>query len=110
MASYRNVVGATLYSATVSGVTPVLSAYLTLATMPFSFFTITVGAGLTATFQLMASDDGVNFLDTGMILPSASGSAVTIPVVGPGWAPYLAIQITPSSGSGSVVIKGSATK
>lgn len=110
MSNYRNIVGVSLYSGTVSGTSPVLSGYLTLATMPFAYFTVKVGAGLTASFNVMASDDGVNFYNTGMVLPASSGSAINFPVINPGWAPYLAIQIVPTSGSGAVSITGSATK
>lgn len=69
---------------------------------------INVGAGLTATFNIMVSMDGINYYDSGTILPSVSGSAKIFPVSYSGGFPYALIQITPSAGSGIVTITGAA--
>jgi hypothetical protein len=99
-----------VFNAVVSGSTPVQSLFFNMQGM-FSAqacWIIAVGAGLTATFQVMVSKDGVNYYDSGEILPSVSGSALTFPAEYSGSFPFVLIQITPSVGSGSVVITGSA--
>ncbi len=99
-----------LMNQTVSGASPVLSGSMSLRYMaaPDCAFLINVGAGLTATFQIMVSMDNKNFYNSGAILPSASGSAVIFPAEYTGPFPWVAIQVTPSLGSGSVLIQGHA--
>lgn len=99
-----------VFSATVSGTSPVQSVAFNMQGM-FSAqasWIINVAAGLTASFQIMVSKDGVNFYDSGQILPSVSGSAKIFPAEYSGSFPWVLVQITPSSGSGSVIINGSA--
>ena len=74
---------------------------------PQCCWAIIAGAGLTATFQVMVSQDNVTYIDSGLSLPSISGSAKNIWVEYDGGAPWALLQITPSSGTGSVVVKGS---
>lgn len=66
------------------------------------------GGSLDATLALLASDDGVNWGNTGIVLPAISGTAAIIPIELPTSFPYLALQITPSSGTGSVIATFSA--
>ncbi len=97
-----------LLNQTVTGTTPIQSIPLDLRNMGKATFHINVLAGLTATFLLMISGDGVNYVDSGAVIPSTSGSAQNIVWSDTVSAPYALIQITPSSGSASVVITGSA--
>lgn len=95
---------------TISTATPVQSSVFTLLSMSgaTAAWIVSVGAGLTATFNLMVSLDNVNFYDSGMTLPSVSGSAKTFPVQYGGGFPYVLIQVTQSAGSGTVKITGFA--
>jgi hypothetical protein len=99
-----------LLNQTVSGVTPIQSTVLNLQYM-FSAqaaFLVSVGSGLTATFQIMVSLDNKNFYNSGTVLPSVSGSATVFPVAYSGAFPYVLMQVTPTSGSGTVTITATA--
>jgi hypothetical protein len=67
---------------------------------------IAVGSGLTATFQIMVSMDGITYENSGQVLPSVAGSASTFIAQYEGAFPFVLIQVTPSAGSGTVLIKG----
>ena len=95
---------------TVSTSDPVQSSPFFLGGMfsPQVGYLVDVGAGLTADFQIMVSEDGVNYYDSGQILPSASGSAMTFIAQYSGAFPWVLFQVKQSAGSGSVIVRGSA--
>lgn len=73
---------------------------------------VKVGAGLTATFNLTLSMDGVTFVDSGQVLPAVTGSAINFPVEYSGAFSYCRLELSSVSGSGTVsvdsVAKGQA--
>jgi hypothetical protein len=69
-------------------------------------YLVNVGAGLTASFQLMVSMDGINYYNSGTILPGVTGSAYIFPVQSSVAFPWCLMQCTWISGSGSVLITG----
>jgi len=95
---------------TVSSSTPVQSTPFSLEYIanPQVAYVVTVGAGLTATFQIMVSDDGVNYYNSGQVLPSVSGSATTFIAQYSGAFPWVLFQVTQSAGSGTVLVEGFA--
>lgn len=99
-----------LLNQTISTSTPVQSSPLTLGYMAAAAaaWLVNVGSGLTATFQLMVSQDGINYYNSGQSLPTVSGSATIFPVQYSGAFPFALIQVTQSAGSGTVLITGSA--
>lgn len=109
MSSYKYIAPIQLFSASVTGSIPVISKPLSIPTIKVAGFLISVAAGLTATFQLMVSMDGNTFYDSGEVINPAAGAATVIPFnstyIG---FPYVAIQISPSGGTGNVTIIGTA--
>jgi hypothetical protein len=98
----------TLMNQTISGVTPVSSNYLDNRQNSLSHFMISVGSGLTASFSLQVSLDNVTFGDSGIGIPNASGTSVNLPVFIANSFPYIKIVVTPTAGSGTVIIKGAS--
>jgi hypothetical protein len=70
------------------------------------YYLVQVATGLTATFNIMVSVDGVNFYDSGQILPSVSGTAKNFVAEYTGGFPFVALQVTWGSGSGNVQVNG----
>lgn len=99
-----------VFNASVSGTTTLHSTRFDVGYMfsPLVGYLIAVGAGLTATFKIMISMDGVTYYDSGQVLPSVSGSASNFIAQYSGAFPYVRMDIIPSSGTGTVVIRGSA--
>lgn len=99
-----------IYNANVSGTSPVKSTPFDLRGM-FSAsvsYLVSIGSGLTATFQILVSMDGVNYYDSGQTLPNVSGSAKTFIAEFSTGFPYVIFQTTPSSGTGTVSVSGFA--
>jgi hypothetical protein len=92
---------------TVSTSTPVKSAVLNMSFVaaPQVGYIVQVGAGLTATFNILVSIDNVLFVDSGQILPSVSGSALNFSAQYSGAFPYVLLQVTQSAGSGTVYVQ-----
>lgn len=99
-----------LLNESITGTSPVQSEAMSVAYMSAVdvTFLVIVGAGLTATFNILVSRDGVNFYDSGQILPSVAGSAKTFICEYSGGFPYVLMQVTPSTGTGNVEITGTA--
>lgn len=99
-----------LFDAVVSGTAPLPSEFLNMQGMfsASACWVVDVAAGLTATFNILVSDDGKNYYDSGQVLPAVSGSARTFIAEYSGAFPFVLIQITPSAGSGNVSITGFA--
>jgi hypothetical protein len=109
MASNHSIPLVTLFSASVSGTTPIPTSPLQSANIRSAAFSIQYPSTVQATFQLMGSLDGVTYFDLGVVIQPATGTAGVS-----GWAdqvhvPFVAIQITPSTGSGMVTVKGLST-
>jgi hypothetical protein len=103
-----------IFDEVVTGTNPIQSSDFDLGGMAQAQvgFIVEVGSGLTATFQILVSNDGEEFYNSGQILPAASGSAVNFIAQYSGPFRYVAFQVSPQSGSGSVLVeafaKGSA--
>lgn len=95
---------------TISGSAAVQSSPLYLGGMASACaaWIVNVGSGLTAYFNLLISQDGLNWYDSGQVIPSVSGNPMIFPVEYGGAFPWVLIQVTPTSGSGSVVVSGFA--
>jgi hypothetical protein len=109
MASSHSIPLTTLFNASVSGTTAIQAIPLQAANLRSVAFSIQYPATLNATFQLLGSLDGITYFDLQVVILPATGSAGVS-----GWAdevcvPFVAIQITPSSGSGTVLVKGLST-
>lgn len=107
MSSYRRIEPSILYNAVVSGVTAVSSTALKIQSNRAVCFGIVVAGTLNATFQLMASADGTNYFDSGATIQSVAGAAI-VGYMGDVQAPFVKLQITPSSGTGRVIVTGTA--
>lgn len=75
---------------------------------PQATYLVQVGSGLTATFQIMVSQDGINYFDSGAILPSVSGTQKNFIAEYDGGFPFVKLQCTFGSGSGQLTVRGSA--
>ena len=72
-------------------------------------FQFNYGAGLNATFQILGSLDGINFVDLNAVIAPATGSAgSSLGNVDIGALGYVLAQITPSSGSALMTVMGRA--
>lgn len=99
----------TLLSQSITGTSPVDSGILDIRHLNHAAFMIVVGAGLTATFAVMGSLDKKTWVDLIAGIPPVSGSAANLPVNLPDITfPFLKVTTTPSSGTGTVTITGSA--
>lgn len=100
-----------VFSAVVSGTSPVQSAPLQITNMGSASFQFKYGATLNATFQILGSLDGVDYFDMNAAITSATGSAgVSGGSVDCGAIKYVLAQISPSSGSATVTIKARAVQ
>ena len=80
---------------------------MTLTSASSVCFQFNYGAGLTATFQIMLSLDGVNWADSLAVIAPASGSAgSSLGNCDTGAAKYAMAQITPSAGSAVMTVLG----
>lgn len=106
MAKYKEPVK--LLSQSVSGAA-VQSKALDVRGLHLASFHVNCGAGLNATFQILGSNDGVNFPDLQEVVSPITGSAANFMVNLDGVAvAYLKFQVTPSSGTGQVDVWGAA--
>jgi hypothetical protein len=109
MGSYRFISPVVLFNATVTNPTVVSSTALDLRTLVGAAFQLNVGAGLTATVQVLGSLDNSNWFDMGVSLPAIAGSAIVLGInMYQVTVPYVKVQITPSGGAGTVVVYGCA--
>lgn len=97
-----------LMNQTVSGTTVATSQYLDSRLQIAGGFYISYGTGLSAAFSLQYSVDGMNYADSGVIIPAATGSAgsAMLNIFGIG-INYIRIVVTPTSGSATVTVTGS---
>lgn len=107
MANYKEPV--TLLSQVVSGVIAVQSLALDMRRLQDAAFQVNCAAGLNATFQVLGSLDGVNYVDMQQVISpltaGASNFIVNLPSVA---VAFLKFQITPSSGSAAIAVWGAA--
>lgn len=104
MPNYKETV--TLLNQTVT-TTAVQSIALDVRRLKTAAFQITFPTSLEATFQLMGSLDNENFFDLGAVIAPADGTNTSS-----GWSdevdvPFVAVQVTPTNGSGLVKVLGS---
>ena len=82
---------------------------LTTSSMSAVTFQFNYAAGINATFQILGSLDGVNFVDLNAVINPATGLAgSSIGNVDIGAILYVRAQITPSSGSAIITVLGRA--
>lgn len=109
MASYRHIEPCLLLNQTVGSGSIIDSKALDLRTLIACGLQLKYDDGLTATFQVMGSVDGLNFDDMGYLIPAASGIAgsAIINIYGIG-VNYIKLRVNRTSGSAAVTVKGSA--
>jgi hypothetical protein len=107
MAVRSNIPTQPALNATVSAGVPVntITSIMGFAAFPQVGYIVQVGAGLTATFSVMVSIDNKTFVDSGQVLPSVSGSALNFPVQYSGVFPFVRLLVSPSAGSGTVLVQ-----
>lgn len=111
MPSYRDIerISNPLLSQVISGVTPVNSDFIETKSMGSASFQVNFAAGISATFKILGSLDGVSYSDMNAVISPATGSAGSSLVsVNCASIKFLMAQITPSTGSGIITILGMA--
>lgn len=109
MASYRYLERITnpVLSQSVTGVTPVKGPALSFTSMNTVCFQFNYTGTLAATFQVLGSLDGVNYADLNAVIAPATGATgSSIGTADCSGLKYVVAQITPSSGTSTVVVLG----
>lgn len=108
-AKFVEAIKSPLMNQTISGTSPVNSSMLTMTSIGSVSFVIIYGSGLNASFQVLASLDGINFVSMNQSIQSATGSSGSSGVsCDMGAFKYALVQVSPSSGSSNVLIQGRA--